>query len=97
MLKIRLQRTGKKHDPYYRVVVTPHTYRTKTGKPVEIIGNFDIQRGKVTFQVDRVKHWLSVGAQATPTVNNMLITEGLIVGEKQRTIKTFKKKAGKKK
>jgi small subunit ribosomal protein S16 len=96
MLKIRLQRTGKTNDPYFRIVVTEHTNKASTGKPVEIVGSHDVQKGKVQINADRVKYWLSVGAKATPTINNMLINENVIKGDKQKTVKQFKKKEGKK-
>ncbi len=97
MLKIRLQRVGKKNDPYFRLVVTQHTNKTKTGKPVEIVGSHDVQKGGVKFETDRIKYWISVGAQPTPTVHNMLITAGVISGTKQKTVNKLKKKEGKKK
>lgn len=96
MLKIRLQRTGKVNDPYFRVIVTPHTYKPKTGKPVEIVGNFDIQRGKVVFNKERVSYWVAQGAQVSPTVHNMLLAEGVIKGEKAKTLPRKKVKSDKK-
>lgn len=97
MLKIRLQRTGKVNDPYFRIIVTEHTNKAATGKPVEVIGSHDVQKGKVQINTEKVKYWLSVGAKATPTINNMLITEGIVVGKKVKTIKRLVKKEGKKK
>jgi small subunit ribosomal protein S16 len=97
MLKIRLLRTGKKNDPYFRLVVTPHTNKTKTGKPVEIVGSHDIQAGKTIWNKDRVTYWLSQGAKGTPTVHNMLINDGIIKAEKQNTQNKKVKKAAKKK
>jgi small subunit ribosomal protein S16 len=96
MLKIRLQRTGKVNDPYFRVIVTPHTYKPKTGKPVEIVGNFDVQRGKVVFDKARIEYWMSQGAQASPTVYNMLLSEGVVKGEKAKTLPRKKVKTEKK-
>jgi small subunit ribosomal protein S16 len=97
MLKIRLQRVGKKNDPYFRLVVTQHTNKTKTGKPVEIVGSHDVQKGGAKYETDRIKYWISVGAQPTPTVNNMLVTAGIIVAAKQKTVKRLTKKIAKKK
>ncbi len=97
MLKIRLQRVGKKNDPYFRLVVTPHTHKAQTGKATEILGSFDVQKGDYKLDIERIKYWLSVGAQTSATVNNMLIDQKVLSGEKARTINTKKKKAGKKK
>lgn len=97
MLKIRLQRVGKTNDPYFRLVVTPHTHKAKTGKATEILGSFNIQKGEYKLVDDRIKYWLSVGAQTSNTVRNLLIDRKIISGEKTRTINTKTKKEGKKK
>ena len=82
MLKIRLQRTGRINDPSYRVVVVEHTESTKSGKFVERVGTYD-PKGKVkSLAEDRIKYWLSVGAQASGTVHNMLVTAGIVKGKK---------------
>jgi small subunit ribosomal protein S16 len=96
MLKIRLQRTGKVNDPYFRVIVTPSTHKAKTGKPTEIVGNHDVQKGKVTFNAPRIQHWMSVGAQPSATVHNMLVNAGILKADKVKTISPKKVKAKKK-
>jgi len=97
MLKIRLQRVGKKNDPYFRLIVTPHTHKAKTGKPTEMLGSYNVQRGEYKFENDRIKYWLSVGAQLSPTVRNVLIDQKVIEGAKVRTLNSKVKKEGKKK
>lgn len=97
MLKIRLQRVGKKNDPYFRLVVTPHTHKAKTGKATEILGSFNIQSGEHKIEKERIKYWLGVGAQVSPTVRNLLIDEKIISGAKARTLNSKVKKEGKKK
>ncbi len=83
MLKIRLQRTGRKHEPTYRLVLTDSKNSTKSGKLLEVLGSHDSRNDKNTSIVaDRVKHWLSVGAKATGTVHNMLISNKIIEGKK---------------
>ena len=78
MLKIRLSRTGKKRQPSFRVVVQEHTAPIK-GKFVESIGYFRPADDPKVFSVDleRVKHWLSVGAQPSDTVAVLLKKEGI--------------------
>lgn len=97
MLKIRLQRVGKVNDPYFRLIVTPHTHKAKTGKATEILGSFNVQKGEHKIETERIKYWLSVGAQMSPTVKNFLIDQGLVTGAKVRTLNAKVKKAGKKK
>jgi small subunit ribosomal protein S16 len=77
MLKIRLQRVGKTNDPYMRLIVTPHTHKAQTHKATEILGSYDIQKGEYKFDNDRIKYWIGVGAQVSPTVKNILIDNQL--------------------
>lgn len=83
MLKIRLQRVGRKHEPVFRLVLTDSKNSTKSGKYLENLGNFDSRRGeKSEFKTDRVSYWMSKGAQVTPTVHNLLIDKKVISGKK---------------
>ena len=82
MLKIRLQRVGRVNDPSFRVVVTESTNATRSGRFLEIVGNYDIKKGGVEFNAERIKYWLSKGAQATGTVHNFLISQKIITGKK---------------
>ncbi|HJN85222.1 MAG TPA: 30S ribosomal protein S16 [Patescibacteria group bacterium] len=84
MLSIRLSRIGKKKQPIYRVIVTEKR-RDPYGKFLEILGNYDPRSTdkKLTLKEDRVSHWLSVGAQPSDTVKNLLIREGLIKSDKK--------------
>ncbi len=82
MLKIRLQRTGRKNDPYFRLIVTEQARKPKTTQFAEILGSYDVKRGEFTAKADRVNHWMSVGAQASPTVHNLLVSKKIISGKK---------------
>jgi small subunit ribosomal protein S16 len=83
MLKIRLQRIGRKHEPSFRLVLTDSKNSTKSGKFLEILGNYDARRGeKSEFKTDRVSYWMSNGAQLSDTVHNLLIDKKMIVGKK---------------
>ncbi|MFZ2522695.1 MAG: 30S ribosomal protein S16 [Minisyncoccia bacterium] len=83
MLKIRLQRVGRAHEPVYRLVLTDSKNATKSGKYLENLGSFDSRRGeKAVFKDDRVKYWLSKGAQATGTVHNLLVSRKVVQGKK---------------
>lgn len=82
MLKIRLQRTGRKNDPHFRLIATESTLKAKTTQFVEILGTYNVKAGIFNVKADRVKHWMSVGAQVTDTVHNLLVTKGVIEGKK---------------
>jgi len=69
-VKIRLARFGKKDDPYYRIVVCDSRAK-REGKFLEIIGNFNPKVGP-KINNDRYKFWVSVGAQPTKAVLNLI-------------------------
>jgi len=82
MLKVRLQRTGKKNDPSFRLVVTESQNGPQSGKFLEVLGSLDIKKGSATLNAERVKHWIANGAQVSDTVHNLLISEKIIEGKK---------------
>jgi small subunit ribosomal protein S16 len=83
MLKIRLQRVGRKHEPSFRIVLTDSQNSTKSGKYVEVLGNHDPrQKDKTQIDADRVKHWIAKGAQVTDTLHNMFVAKKIITGKK---------------
>ncbi len=82
MLKIRLQRTGRINDPSYRVVVLEHTESTKSGSIVEQVGTYSPKSKVKNLKADRIKYWISVGAKASGTVHNMLVSSGIVKGKK---------------
>lgn len=67
MLKIRLKRTGKKHQPHYRVVVTEARSR-RDGRPVVEIGSWHPSENKFVLAKDKYDSWLQKGAQPTQSV-----------------------------
>lgn len=91
MLKIRLQRTGKRGQAYFRVVVLEHTTKPK-GKYLEFLGSYDPHKNEISVKADRVKYWLSMGAHLSETANNLLVGKGVIEGEKVKVWKPKKKK-----
>jgi len=93
MLKIRLKRVGRKHDPSYRIVVTEDFRGPKSGKYIENIGSYDPRKDIKKIDADRVKHWISKGVQISDTVHNILVSEKIIEGKKKDV---SSKKKGKK-
>ena len=64
VVKLRLQRFGRKKRPYYRVVATD-ARKPRDGKPIEFLGTFDplVDKNgvkKLRLKEDRVNYWLSV-------------------------------------
>lgn len=82
MLRIRLSRVGRKHDPSYRMIVTEKGRGPQTGNYVEQVGTYDARSDKHNLKADRITHWISVGAQPSDTVHNLLIKAGVIEGDK---------------
>ncbi len=72
-VKLRLSRVGAKKNPFYRVVVTD-SRSPRDGRFIEHIGVYDPNRDpvEIRFDMDRVKHWLSVGATPSETVAELL-------------------------
>jgi len=93
MLKIRLQRVGRKNDPSFRVVLTDSKNGPRSGKFLEILGSYDARQGQPKFKADRIKHWQTVGAKLSPTVHNLLIDAKVIDGKKINTLPKRKPKA----
>lgn len=82
MLKIRLQRIGRKNDPSFRVILTDSRRGPKSGKYIEMLGSYDPRKDNVALKADRIKHWIQNGAQVSSTVHNILINENVIKGKK---------------
>jgi small subunit ribosomal protein S16 len=82
MLMIRFQRTGRTNDASFRIVVLERARAAKAGAIVEQLGTYNPHSKALTLSEDRVKHWLSVGAQATGSIHNLLVSKGLVAGKK---------------
>lgn len=70
-VKMRLTRIGKKHAPFYRIVITD-AHNARDGKIIENLGTYDALKGKmVQFHQDRVDFWLGQGAVQTDAVKKL--------------------------
>jgi small subunit ribosomal protein S16 len=78
MLKIRLQRIGKKNSPSYRIVLVEHTSSSKSGRYIELLGSYDSKLKQRNFKKDKIQYWLSKGVQLSPTIHNLLVDEKII-------------------
>ncbi len=99
MLKIRLQRFGRKNNPAFRVVLTDSKNAAKSGRFIEILGNYDLKSNAFTVNKESVLKRISEGAQVSDTVHNFLVAQGIIEGQKKNVLpkksKTTKKKEAK--
>lgn len=86
MLKIRLQRTGRKNNPAFRVVLTDSKNAAKSGKFKEILGSYNVLGGETVFNAERIKYWISCGAQTSDTVNNFLVKQKIIEGKTKNVL-----------
>jgi len=78
VVKIRLQRTGAKKKPSYRIVVAD-CRSPRDGRFIEIVGHYYPISADKSFDVDEEKTlgWLKKGAQPTETVNRLLKKAGI--------------------
>lgn len=92
MLIIRLQRIGKHKKPTYRLVINEKN-KTPKGNVLEILGFYNPHTKEFNIKNERVRHWISLGAQCSATVNNLFIDKGVIQTKKVKTWKPKKKKS----
>ena len=81
-LKIRLSRGGAKKRPFYKIVVA-EALSPRDGKFIERLGSYNPMVAKdhaerLVLDVERVKYWISKGAQPTLRVAKMLSSDGLV-------------------
>ncbi len=84
-VKLRLKRTGRTNRPCYRIVATD-SRSPRDGKVIEVVGHYDPLKEnpdeQVDLKTDRVQYWLSVGAQASETVAQLLEKRGIVARTK---------------
>lgn len=83
MVRIRMSRIGRPHRPFYRInAIDSRTKRD--GKVIENLGWYDPVAGEgakqLELKVDRIKHWLSVGAQPSETLTDVLVKNNIMDG-----------------
>jgi small subunit ribosomal protein S16 len=82
MLKIRLQRIGRKNDPAFRAVLTDSKNSTKSGRFLEILGTYNPKAGEAKFEGERIKELMKNGAKLSDTMHNFLVHQKVIEGKK---------------
>ena len=81
-VKIRLARGGSKKRPHYSIVAADER-APRDGRFLEKLGTYNPMlpaghENRISFKEDRMKHWLSVGAQPTDRVSRFLEKAGLL-------------------
>ncbi|NIA08104.1 MAG: 30S ribosomal protein S16 [Actinobacteria bacterium] len=81
-VRLRLKRTGRRHLPCYRLNAID-SRAPRDGRVIEELGLYDpLQKQpekQISFKRERIEYWLSVGAQPSETVANLLEKAGIAV------------------
>lgn len=81
MVRIRMQRLGRTHRPFYRIGATD-TREPRSGTFIEQLGWYDPITKDPTKQLklnaERIRHWLDQGAQPSDTVRDILARNDLL-------------------
>lgn len=83
MLRIRLQRRGKRGYATYRVVLADGHAPIK-GKFIEDLGHYNPHTDSFVVNAESVNAWIKKGAHPSDTVHNLLVTHKAIKGEKKQ-------------
>ncbi len=89
MLTIRLSRVGSKNDSSFRVIVVDSKRKPQPGKYLEMVGSYDPRVNRANLKADRIKHWMSHGAQVSDTVHNLLVSQKIIDAKKINILPKF--------
>ena len=94
MLTIKLSRLGKKKQPTFRLLVLEKT-KDQWGNYLENLGHYNPRTKKAELKAERIKHWLTKGAQLTDSVHNLLNSQGIVSGKKKKISKISKRRGEK--
>ena len=90
---IRLSRQGRRNRPHYRVGVFDRRSR-RDGPPIEHLGHYvpliEDDEKKVTLDEERIRYWLSEGADVSETVRSFLKKRGIQVPTRSKKRKKKK-------
>ncbi len=78
MVRIRMQRVGRPHQPHFRVVAIAQA-KARDAASLEVLGHYHPKQksDSIVINAERLKHWLDRGAQASDTVRTILANAGL--------------------
>ena len=89
MLAIKLSKTGKTNKKMFRLIISEKS-RDPYGDVLENLGSYNPHSKELAAKTDRIKYWLSKGAQMTASVNNLLVEKKIIEGKKAAASKVGK-------
>lgn len=82
-VRIRLKRVGRRHCPSYRLAAVDR-HRARDSKVIEELGHYNPTVAgddqQVVLKRERIEYWLSVGAQPSDTVRQLLKKAGIVTG-----------------
>ncbi|MEI7749778.1 MAG: 30S ribosomal protein S16 [Candidatus Moraniibacteriota bacterium] len=81
MLTIRFNRTGKKNRASFRIALQEKA-KAPNHRHVEVLGSYDPHSKVAVLKKERILHWLGMGAQASDSVHNLLVKQGVVEGKK---------------
>lgn len=90
MLAIKLSQKGKTNKRMFRLVISEKS-RDPYGDVLEVLGSYNPHTKELAAKGDRINYWISKGAQMTPSVNNLLLENKIVEGEKVKASKAGKK------
>jgi len=86
MLTIKLAKIGKTNKKVFRLIISEKS-RDPYGDVLEILGSYNPYSKDLQVKADRVKYWISKGAQMTDTINNLLVGKNIVEGKKVKASK----------
>jgi len=90
MLTIRLQRTGKKNQADFRIVLAEKESPVQK-KVVEILGSYNPRKKAFQVKEERLKYWLGQRVELSETMHNLLVTQKFVEGKKVKAFTIPKK------
>ncbi len=90
MLSIKLRPVGKRKQISYRIAIMEKKSKLK-GKFIEDLGWYNPHTNKFAIKNERAKYWVSVGAQPTDSIHNILVDAKISEGPKISLYKKSKK------
>ncbi len=93
MLTIRLQRTGRKNQANFRVVVAEKT-ASVSKKFLEVLGSYNPHKKELALKnSERLQYWIGKQVRLSPTIHNLFVEKGLLKADKVKAFNIPKKEA----
>jgi small subunit ribosomal protein S16 len=90
MLTIRLQRTGKKNQADFRIVLAEKESPVNK-KVVEILGSYNPRKKAFQVKEERLKYWVAQRVELSETMHNLLVDKKFVEGKKVKAFTIPKK------